>query len=353
MSRHEQKRFLRPAKRSPPVLGLLISRLDRGFHRAAWLAVADAARAHGASLICFDGGVLRYPHGFDAQANVLYDLVDARRVDGLVFWSSTLDWSVEPREMEDWRRCYGSLPVVSVGRPLEGVPSILADNYQGMREAVLHLVRDHGYRHLAFLRGPKGNREEVARYQAYVDVLAEFNLSHDPLLVSPHTNWAWADGYEAMAHLLDERRLRKRTDLDAVVTVSDEMACGAMAALQERGIDVPGDMAVIGFNDDEEGCSTSPALTTVRQPVEELGRRAVQVLLQLLRRETVPEQTIVPLELVVRSTPPDSLQPPQQRPEIYPAGSSDPGGRGNSTASAPLGSGYRPGNSCRVAGADL
>jgi signal transduction histidine kinase/DNA-binding LacI/PurR family transcriptional regulator/AraC-like DNA-binding protein len=283
-----------------PTIGLLISRLDRGFHRAAWQAVADAARERDVNLICFDGGVLCAPEGFAAQANVLYDLVDARRVDGLIIWSGCLDWDVEPQEMESFRRRYEPLPVVSVGRALESAPSVLVDNYGGAREAVLHLLRVHGYHRIAFLRGPEGTAEETLRYRAYADALAEHGLPLDPALVSPYTNWERADGATTIGILVDERRLRPQVDLEAVVSADDNTAYGAMEGLLGRGIRVPDDVAVVGFNDDEEGRAIMPALTTVRQPLGELGRQAMGQLLALLRGEAVPQQVTVPLDLIVR-----------------------------------------------------
>jgi LacI family transcriptional regulator len=88
--------------------------------------------------------------------------------------------------------------------------------------------------------------------------------------------------------------------LQAIVSVGDDMACGVLETLQARGIRVPEDVAVIGFNDDDEGRAILPALTTVRQPVERMGRTAVSTLMALLSERTVPGVVTLPLELVVR-----------------------------------------------------
>src|SRR3974390_915236 len=96
-----------------PVIGLFMSRLDRSFHRASFLSVAQAAREQGAHCICFDGGVLRSPGDPAGQANVLYDLVGPHILDGLVIWSSCIDWSVSPAAMEEFCERYCSIPIVS------------------------------------------------------------------------------------------------------------------------------------------------------------------------------------------------------------------------------------------------
>lgn len=281
-------------------LGLLTSRLERGFHRTAFQSVERAAADNGVNLIILDGGVLNFPEGFESQGNIIYQLATPALVDGLIIWSSALDWALQAREMEAFCAGFHPLPVISMGRELEGIPSILVDNYQGMRAAVDHLIYDHGYRKIAFLRGPEGNLEEEQRYRAYVDGLAEAGLPLDERLVSDHTNWERSDGLAAVRLLLDERGLQPGEDFEALLSVGDDMACGAIEALRARGVRVPEDVAVVGFNDDEEGRAISPSLTTVRQPVEALGRLAVERLLGAINGEAAPERLVLPLELIIR-----------------------------------------------------
>jgi DNA-binding LacI/PurR family transcriptional regulator/GAF domain-containing protein len=277
-------------------IGLLMTNFAREFHRAAWSGIADAALERDVNLICFDGGILRALEGFDAQGNVLYDLVSAERIDGLIIWTSILDWAVEPEEMEAFCKRYHPLPTVSVGRMVEGVPSVLVDNYQGMHEAVSHLVEVHGYRRVAFLRGPKGSEEEELRYRAYADVLAEHDISIDPNLVTPYSGWERADGRLMTRLLLDERKV----DFEAIVAANDSLALGALEELRARGLRSPQGVAVTGFDDVEETRATVLSLTTVRQPLDEVGRQAVESVLAMVQGEQVPEQVTVPLQLMVR-----------------------------------------------------
>lgn len=285
-----------------PTIGLFLDRIDEPLYQAGWLGLNDAVRQRGANPIFFLGAALRDKRGFAAQGNVLYDLVDAGRIDGLIVWSSGLDWYIQPQEIDEFCRRFHPLPLVSIGRALVGIPSVVVDNYQGMREAVTHLIVAHGYRHIACLRGAEGSDEEALRFRAYTDVLAEHGLPLLPALVSPHSNWQRTDGAEAIRLLLDERKLVPRVDLEAVVATNDRLACGAMEALQARGIQVPGEVAVVGFDDDDEGRTTTPSLTTVGQPIERLGREAVDALLALLRGDPAPQQVMVPLRMIVRQS---------------------------------------------------
>ena len=287
-----------PKKR--PTLGLLTSQLNRGFHRAALMRIAEAAHAFGANLICFDGGILAPPGAADAAANALYDLVGPDAVDGLIIWSSALDWIVNEAQTEAFCRRFSPLPVVTVGRAFAGIPSVLVDNYQGMRDAVCHLIEHHGHRRIAFLRGPEGAQEEELRFRAYRDALTDHGLPLAAELISGHTKWDRSDGPVAIADFLDTRGLRPKRDFDAIISVGDDMACGALETLQARGVLVPEDVAVVGFNDDDEGRAILPALTTVRQPVETMAQAAVATLMALLSAQPAAELVALPLELVVR-----------------------------------------------------
>jgi len=175
------------------------------------------------------------------------------------------------------------------------------DNYLGMHAAMVHLTEVHGYRRIAFIRGPEGHPESEDRYRAYTDVLAEYALPLNADLIAPG-EFSKSSGIEAVALLLDKRKLRPKADFEAVVAVDDATAIGVMEALRARGIRVPGDVAVVGFDDTEEAKVVTPPLTTVRQPIYEQGQQATEMLLALLEGKQVPERVMLPTELVVRQS---------------------------------------------------
>jgi DNA-binding LacI/PurR family transcriptional regulator/GAF domain-containing protein len=263
-----------------------------------WAGVADAAREHGANVVCVLGGTLAaVPGEPGSEGNVLYDLVSAESIDGLVMWSA-LFHQLTPEQVNAFYGRYRSLPMVNVGSLLEGIPSVLADNYQGMRDELVHLIEVHGYRRIAYIRGPEIDEEAADRYRAYSDVLTHYGLAREPNLIAPGNNQAIA-GSEAIRLWLDERGLRPGVDFEAVVASNDNMAFAASDALQARGIRVPYDVAVAGFDDIAQAASLVP-VTTVRYPFYEQGRRALEILLALLAGEEVPAKATVPLEVVVR-----------------------------------------------------
>jgi PAS domain S-box-containing protein len=299
-------------------IGLLTT---EGFVRYApghWLGVADAARAHDANLVCFLGEALRSPPefrvqtgeafdlgralaapgGFRSQAAAVFDLADIRSIDSLIVWSSVLNWFVEPAEMLRFCTRYG-LPTVSAEVSFEGIPSVLIDDYGGMRAVVSHLIEVHGHRRIAFQRGSDNHAGMRARYRGYADALADHGLALDPNLVTPPTTW---DGREDLKVLLDERGLRPRVDFDALVGVSDGLLRGVHALFAEREIRIPGDLAVVGFDNSFEMSVFSPPYTTVDPQVYDVGWRAAELALALLRGENAPEGVTVPARLVVRQS---------------------------------------------------
>ncbi|MFK0218306.1 LacI family DNA-binding transcriptional regulator [Streptomyces vinaceus] len=196
------------------------------------------------------------------------------------------------------------MPTVYGGRPgwtagsgeHGGIAYVDADNRGGAREAVRHLL-DRGRRRIAHIAGPLDQTSAVDRLDGYRDVL----LDADPALIA-EGDFTAAGGAEAMAGLLE-----RRPDLDAVFAANDLMATGALRVLRERGLDVPGDVALVGFDDAELVAETAePPLTTVRQDIEGMGRLMAQLLLRTLNRApgdpAVPASVVTPTSLVRRGS---------------------------------------------------
>jgi len=240
--------------------------------------------------------------GFQSQANVLYDLVAQGSVDGIVIWASSIGNYVTVDEMRAFHERYHPLPVVTIGMTLEGIPSLLMESYEGMCEALVHLIEVHGYRRLAFIRGPEGHLQAQERYRAYTDVLQAYGLPFDPNLVTLPLGWDRPIGREAMRLLLDERRLRPQVDVEAIVAANDHLLLGALEVLRERGIQVPGQVAVVGFDDIMLGRTNTPPFTSVAAPYYEIGYQAMETLLARIAGQPVPEQVKVPCRFVVRQS---------------------------------------------------
>ncbi len=175
----------------------------------------------------------------------------------------------------------------------------------GMLEAIGHLIETHGRRRIVFLRGPAGFIGSQHRYQAYLDALEHHQIAFDPNLVTAvATSWGYTEALGVFASFLEDHALRPRYDFDAVVGANDEMALAAVNVLQKRGLRIPDDISVAGFDDLALSGSASPALTTVRPPFAQMGMRAVELILGLLDENAqcsalaLPQ--ILPTQVVIR-----------------------------------------------------
>ncbi len=292
-SKHEDGRYI-----ERPVFGFLLASLHTGASRALWPGVIAAAEQHDVNLICFPGGRLHSQVAYEAQRNAVYDMVGEECLDGLVTWASTMGGVTSPAEINSFHQRYASLPIVSLAEFMGGIPTVSVDSYHGMRALLDHLIGDHGYTRLAFIRGPEGHYYAQERYRAYLDTLQAHNLPFIPELVTRPLRWE--AGAEAVTILLDERGLRPQKDFQAVVAVSDLLALWALKTLQERGFQVPADVAVTGFNNTIEERLATPPLTTVELPFYDQGAKAVEILSARWKGETVPALLVLPSRLVVR-----------------------------------------------------
>lgn len=262
-----------------------------------WSGVVSAAHAHDVNLVCFPGKPLRSPHGFEAQSNVLYDLVDPAAFDALVIWLAGLTLRVNLEEVRVFCERYRPLPIVTAGVQLPGFPGVTVDNYHGMRDVVTHLIEAHGRSRVAFIRGPENHQEAEERYRAYRGALREHGLAFDPDLVV-QGDFKESSGPTAVSELLD----RRRVTFDALAAASDNMAIGALKALQARGLRIPDDVAIAGLNDEDQSRIITPPLTTSPLHFFEQGYAATEIALDLINGQPVPDHVVLPTRLLIRQS---------------------------------------------------
>lgn len=189
------------------------------------------------------------------------------------------------------------LPAVAVeGGAAPGVPSVVVDQLEGARQATRHLV-ELGHRQIAHVRGRPDWIEAEARIDGWQQALAAAGLPvRDPL----PGDWSARSGYEAGRALC-----RDHAEVTGVFVANDHMALGLLRALAEAGVDVPGRVSVVGFDDVAEAEYLHPPLTTVHQDFAEVGRRCVDVLVERIsaaERWSGGPPVVVPTRLVVRSS---------------------------------------------------
>lgn len=278
-----------------PTLGLFLDWLEDDYQTAVLCGVADAAQRHDANVLCFAGGGLASPYCSGTCRNRVFQFAGRGNADALIVMAGSLGNQVGMDGVLSLINSFDGIPACSIAVPLGDKPSVLVDNARGMRDAIEHLIVTHGFRRIAFIRGPEANSEAERRFRVYCEVLRAHNIPYDSALVSVG-DFHRPSGIDAVNQLLSERHQR----FEAIVAASDYMALGAMDALETAGLRVPNDVAVVGFDDVDEARFASPALTTVRQPLYEQGLQAANMALAMLRGVHVEGQLTLHTELVIR-----------------------------------------------------
>lgn len=222
------------------------------------------------------------------------DFEDTRKADGIILlgYGDYTDYEeklVQLIKQEThfvrWGADVKGLSVVSVG----------CDNFNGGYQVTEHVIKKNR-QHFAFLGGVStGSPEFLDRYTGHCQALKDNNLAVDSNLQIDAISTD-ASGYQAAKQLIEQG-----IKFDAICTASDLIAIGAMRAIQEAGYNVPGDVAIVGFDDIATACSTSPALTTAKQDTVLAGEILVDKLLQLVSGEEAQTQ-LMPATLVVRKS---------------------------------------------------
>lgn len=292
---------MKPWPKQRPTIALLVDGLIEDYEVKVWSGVGDAAKKRDANLLCFACGTLNSPHLFSAQRNILLDLlenaVDAGHIDGAIALTGALaNFSTTEEVLQTYSR-FSKVPMVSVGMRFNGIPSITTDNVGGMYDIISHLIRHHGRRRVAFIRGPEYSQDAQERFETYKKVLQDCSLPFDPKLVAPG-DFLIPSGKQAVSLLMDERKV----EFDAIVGANDGMALDAMKALLARGVKIPEEVAIAGFDDAREARSAIPGLSSVQQPGKELGMRAAGLLLDLIQGKEAPEQNLLSTRLVYRES---------------------------------------------------
>lgn len=301
--------------RPPARVGFLVDWLVDPYQSAVLRGARAAAAERGATLVTYPGGVLGAPQPNGAQRNHLFELARRGRLDALVVLSGTLGNHEGVGGLAHFCESFRDLPVVSIAVEVPGHSVVHVDNGVGMRDAIEHLIRVHELRRIAFIRGPVANGEAEARFEAYRHALEKNGIPFDEALVAPG-RFQRKCGEDAVRLWLEDRKIPVQ-ELDAIAGAADLMVLGALDELTRRGVRVPEDVALVGFDDVEQSRFATPPLSTVRQPLFEQGHEAVRLALQQLTSGRQVEHLELPTRFVGRRScgcsprePVDESSPP-------------------------------------------
>jgi LacI family transcriptional regulator len=193
------------------------------------------------------------------------------------------------------------LPVVVVAghRNIEGVTNVILDHRRAAELALGHLVR-LGHKDIAFMKGPRVSSDTEARWQSICETAKSFGLTMNPALC---VEMEFSTPFPDMGYPVVQKLLASGERFTALFAFNDVSAIGAIRALRDAGMEVPENVAVVGFDDIPSAAYHTPSLTTIRQPLRRMGEIAAQTLLERLRRGgAAAREVAVEPELVVRES---------------------------------------------------
>lgn len=270
-------------------IGVIVPNLGYYFFSMAIRGIEDAAHRAGYSVLLTQSN-----ESYQRELTSIQDLTRAQ-VEGFI-----VSLSQETNQYEHFHRLIRKgIPLVLFDResPELNVSKVVIDNRQAAAQATRHLI-ENGCCRIAILAGPDYLSLTHQRMSGYCDALRESGIAIDPALI------AYGDYSQRAAIELTDQLMSHPTPPDGLVAVSDRLAVGAMMALRKRGTRIPEDIALVSFNNEPVSELLSPPLSSVAQPIVEMGRAAVELLIRQIESESaLPSETrVFPTELVVRAS---------------------------------------------------
>lgn len=268
---------------STKTIALILSDLSGPFYSELIRGVQDVATDHKYDLIACSS--------IGGEKSTAAKFLLEHRVDGCIILASNITDEMIERAADE------SFPVILLDREpgIASAVNVKVDNKQGSYKATEHLIKN-GHTEIAFISGPSDSYDNIQRFAGYKEALDHYHISlKDSWVISGNFT---REGGESAANILAAQD-QKPT---AVFFANDEMALGGMEAFKRRKINVPGDISIIGFDDILEAKFTNPALTTIRQPMYEMGASAAYKLFRMLKQEEVSGSFVLHTDLVVRDS---------------------------------------------------
>ncbi|HXD10977.1 MAG TPA: LacI family DNA-binding transcriptional regulator [Anaerolineales bacterium] len=272
------------ASRKTLTLGLILSEIGGAFFPLLLKGIESEARAVGYELLI---------HSTQGQHAHQRKPLGEHNTDGLLVFTSSLELN------ELYRLQSINFPVVLMHQTSPDdlhIPAVTVENKDGAEMLVSHLIEKHNRRRIVFLRGPEDHEDSQWRERGYREALKSHKIKFDRKLIGPG-HFEEEQAYETIHKMLADG-----IEIDAVFAGDDDAATGAIRALKMTGRLIPQDVAVVGFDDVPFARYLSPALTTVRAPIEEVGREAVRQLARLMNGAPAEALTLMRTELVIRES---------------------------------------------------
>ena len=278
-------------------IGVVLNILDEEYQISVYKGIVQKAKELGIELICFqqenvhiteDEPISRFPH------KEYFDL------DGIILITSVITGNAEFVTRADVERVWGDLPVISVGQKIEGVPSVLIETEDSMKQLVEHLILTHNYRKFLFISGAQDHPDAEVREQIFIKTMEAYRpWFADLKYVLKRGFFTEVAAIRAMNEYMEETKKLP----DVVVCANDNMAIGVYKYFKINSNQLKGkECAVTGFDDIPQARFEIPSLTTVHQPLTEIGAKALELMKMLTSGKKIPEEVFIESRVVFRKS---------------------------------------------------
>ncbi|MBN2804445.1 MAG: GGDEF domain-containing protein [Deltaproteobacteria bacterium] len=257
-------------------IGILIDCLHESYQSNIWEGISKAAQENNINVISFVATSQDKTSHFHVHYPVVSDFIKNSYIDGLIILAGSI---AEHRGMSfatDFVNQFSDKPIINISTKIGDFPSVEVDNSEGIIKLIDHFIEIHNLHDIAFVTGPKGHEEADERLEAYKTGLIKNNLpiKNELIIDGDFSNQS---GHNAVKYLIENK-----IKFQAIIAADDKAAFGVIEELKKYRLHVPTDIAVAGFDDVEDAALFLPSLTTVSQPLEELGKQAVLSILKII-----------------------------------------------------------------------
>ena len=284
-------------KNGRPTIAVLAGAMTSEYHEGIIRGAAHIADLKNYNIIIYCGGVLNSSDPLTLARDKVFELVDMDLISGVISPFSSHTRFLDELEEQRFIDQFSSVPIVNIGSYTPHHTNVVTEYEAGFVELFEHFYHDHGYRNILLVRGPSHHSSSEKRMRIYKKLLAKYSLPFDESMVV-YSNLNRGSAKVKMSAFL------KSSDIafDVIITVNDNQALGVIDACREYGLNVPKDIAVVGSMNTLEGAFATPALTSIAEPLFELGSSAALELINQIEGKAALPTIKIPTSLTIRQS---------------------------------------------------
>lgn len=267
------------------------------YNEQVWQTINEGCKELDLELYVFPcRDVVEYESHHVIFSHVL-NFFNKEQFDGIILSSSIMLTYLGDNIFDEYFKELSDIPIVGISYSKDYTSSVEIDNSHGIELIVNHLINEHGYKKFGYISGPKTNPEAITR----LETMTELSIKHDLTLKKEHILWGDFD-LEHLEEVMEPFLRDGLPDIDVLVCANDTMASGAIDIMKKRGIRIPEDIAVTGFDNSAPSVFQQPRLTTINQPIELMTNKALSILKEMMDGKREKQHFTFKPDMIVRKS---------------------------------------------------